>query len=179
MGDVETVAEVRSFEQFFRAEYRSLVALGAWLTGDRATGEDLAQDALRTAHGRWGAVSGYERPGTFVRRVVINLASNERRRRGRERAAVGRLTVAAESSAPGPAMAEPDPLWAEVAALPMQQRAAIGLRYLEDRTTAEIAEALECSEATVRVHLHRAHRRLAERLGCSTDSLEPFEQEPT
>lgn len=95
MGDVETVAEVRSYEQFFRAEYSSLVALGAWLTGDRATGEDLAQEALRTAHGRWEAIGSYDQPGTFVRRVVINLASNERRRRGRERAAVGRLRNAA------------------------------------------------------------------------------------
>jgi RNA polymerase sigma factor (sigma-70 family) len=179
VGDVDAVAEVRSFEQFFRAEYRSLVALGAWLTGDRAAGEDLAQEALRTAHRRWDAVGGYERPGTFVRRVVINLASNERRRRGREQRAVGRLTLLAEPSAPAPSAAEPDPLWAEVAALPMQQRAAIGLRYLEDRTTAEIAEALECSEATVRVHLHRAHRRLAERLGCTTDSVEPDEEGST
>lgn len=59
----------------------------------------------------------------------------------------------------------PGPVWAEVAALPLQQRAAVGLRYLDDLTTAAIAEALGCSEATVRVHLHRAHRRLAERLG--------------
>lgn len=58
----------------------------------------------------------------------------------------------------------------------MQQRAAIALRYLEDRTTAEIAHALECAEATVRVHLHRAHVRLAERLGTRTDSEEPEEE---
>ncbi|PYM89051.1 MAG: hypothetical protein DME08_26395, partial [Candidatus Rokuibacteriota bacterium] len=36
-----------------------------------------------------------------------------------------------------------------------QQRAALTLQ-LDDVPTAEIAEALRCSEATVRVHLHRA-----------------------
>ncbi|MGB6058505.1 MAG: hypothetical protein WBF71_09585 [Microthrixaceae bacterium] len=47
---------VVSFEQFFRDEYSALVALGAWLTGDWATGEDLAQEAQSATHCRWGKV---------------------------------------------------------------------------------------------------------------------------
>lgn len=167
---MDTVTEVRSFEQFFRDEYAAVVALAAWLTGDRSTGEDLAQEAFGVAHRRWAQVGTYESPGGFVRRAAINLASNERRRRGRERRALKRLEPATPAeSRPGDG---PEPLWAEVAALPVQQRAAIALRYLEDRSTAEIAEALGCAESTARVHLHRAHLRLAERLECSTDSTE-------
>lgn len=118
-------------------------------------------------------VAGYERPGAFARRTMINLASNERRRRGRERRALRRLMAAPdpEWSDGGPTTpVTPGPVWAVVAALPLQQRAAVGLRYLEDLTTAAIAEALGCSEATVRVHLHRAHRRLAERLRAPVDT---------
>ncbi len=177
---METVTESRSFEEFFRDELASLVALGAWLTGDRNMGEDLAQEAMRVAHGRWDEVSSYERPGAFVRRVEINLASNERRRRRRERKAVGRLRslrgsidahrthtdpIEAELSGSADPLAGRARLWKEVAALPMNQRAAIGLRYLDDLDTAEIAATLDCAEPTVRVHLHRAHKRLAERLG--------------
>ena len=50
---------------------------------------------------------------------------------------------------------------AAVAALPGQQRAAVALFYVEDRTTAEIAEILGCSESTARVHLHRGRQALA------------------
>jgi RNA polymerase sigma-70 factor (sigma-E family) len=168
---VDTVADVGTFEQFFRAQYRPMVALGAWLTGDSATGEDLAQEALGSAHRRWSEVAGYDRPEAFVRRTMINLASNERRRRGRERAALGRLSPTGDASSPE--ASQPDPVWAEVAALPMQQRAAVALRYLHDLTTADIADALGCSEATVRVHLHRAHHRLAERLGVEHEEVSP------
>ncbi len=166
---VHVVDEVISFEQFFRREYSSLVALGTALTGDRATGEDLAQEALRVTHGRWSEVSGYELPVGFSRRAMIDRASNERRRRGREARALRRL-AAGRAVARGGGDASPlDPLWAEVAALPGNQRAAVALRYVDDLSPAEIADVLGCAEATVRVHLHRAHKTLASRLGDTYD----------
>jgi len=164
------VVEV-SFEQFFRKAYPGLVALGAWLTQDWTTGEDLAQKALEVTHRRWRKVSAYERPDLFTRRVLVNLASNERRRRGRERRAVRRLAsldVSGTQSDPGThsdgVLDAEAPLWREVRALPANQRAAVGLRYVDDLTMAEIAEILECSESTVRVHLHRGRQQLATRL---------------
>jgi len=36
----------------------------------------------------------------------------------------------------------------------------VALRYLEDRSTEEIAEILEISASTVRTHMERAHRTL-------------------
>ncbi len=44
--------------------------------------------------------------------------------------------------------------------LSSRQRAAILLRELEDQPFAAIAESLGCSEATARVHHHRACRNL-------------------
>jgi RNA polymerase sigma-70 factor (ECF subfamily) len=55
-------------------------------------------------------------------------------------------------------------LWAAVLALPGKQRAVVALYYLEDRPTAEVAELVGCSEATVRSHLRAARRRLADLL---------------
>ncbi len=166
---MSVVTEVSSFERFFRDQYRSLVALGTALTGDRATGEDLAQDALGITHRRWAEVSAYELPIAFTRRTMINRASNERRRRGRERRALRRLAVVRERRAAIPRPAPLDPLWSEVACLPPNQRTAIALRYVEDLPAADIAAALGCAEATARVHLHRAHRTLADRLGHTYD----------
>jgi len=47
-------------------------------------------------------------------------------------------------------------LGAAVDRLAPRQRAAVLLRVQEDMATYEIAKVLKCSEATVRVHLHRA-----------------------
>ncbi len=52
-----------------------------------------------------------------------------------------------------------------MAKLPGKQRAAIALHYLEDRPINEIAEILDISHATARVHLHRGRQALAKTLG--------------
>ncbi len=54
--------------------------------------------------------------------------------------------------------------WEAVRALPARQAQAIALHYLEDRPVAEIAEILGCAPATVKVHLHRGRRALADTL---------------
>jgi RNA polymerase sigma factor (sigma-70 family) len=45
--------------------------------------------------------------------------------------------------------------WQALARLSPQQRAALVLQVEEDLSAKEIAGVLDCSEATVRVHLHR------------------------
>jgi DNA-directed RNA polymerase specialized sigma24 family protein len=41
----------------------------------------------------------------------------------------------------------------------------VALRYIEDRSVAEIAEILDCALGTAKVHLHRGRLTLARRLG--------------
>jgi RNA polymerase sigma-70 factor (ECF subfamily) len=48
--------------------------------------------------------------------------------------------------------------------LPPQQAKALLLRYVDDRTVAETATVLGCTEGTVRTHLHRARQALASAL---------------
>ena len=52
-----------------------------------------------------------------------------------------------------------------MASLSPQQRAALLLHVQEDLATSEIAQVLACSEATVRVHLHRAVSALRKTMG--------------
>ena len=54
---------------------------------------------------------------------------------------------------------------AAVRQLPPKQRAAVALRYFEDKPVEEIAQLMECSASTARVHLHRARHQLAQTLG--------------
>ena len=56
-------------------------------------------------------------------------------------------------------------LWGAVDRLSPQQRAALLLHVQEEQSTSEIAAVLQCSEATVRVHLHRAVSALRKTIG--------------
>jgi RNA polymerase sigma-70 factor (ECF subfamily) len=56
-------------------------------------------------------------------------------------------------------------LWEAVEHLSPQQKAAVLLQCREELSTKEIAAVLQLSEATVRVHLHRAYSALKRRLG--------------
>ena len=79
-----------SFEHVYSAEYRSLVALAFTLAGNRAVAEDIVQEALLRLHQRWSRVGAYERPGAWVRRVVLHLACSRARRVAAEARALAR-----------------------------------------------------------------------------------------
>ncbi|NND76059.1 MAG: sigma-70 family RNA polymerase sigma factor [Ilumatobacter sp.] len=154
--------ETRTFDAFFVDEFPRLVSmLTAWC-GDRATAEDLAQDALLKAQRRWAEIVRLDNPGTWVRRVALNRSSNEGRRRRRERAAIRRLRTAASSAPQFSGVPVLDTqLWDRVRALPARQRDAIVLHYVDDLPLADVAAVLGCNVGTVKTHLQRGRRRLA------------------
>lgn len=49
----------------------------------------------------------------------------------------------------------------------------MALHYLDDRSVAQIADALGCAEGTVKVHLHRGRLALARALGLLGEEDEP------
>ena len=155
-----------SFETFFRREYKPMVALAAAVTGSSDGAEDIAQEALVRARRHWDRIQAYDKPGTWVRRVTINLAISSRRRLASEARARLAWWDHREPAEQPPPVFDPDLLRA-LGALSPQQRAAISLHYLEDRSTAEIADLLGCSESTARVHLHRGRLALAQHLGAT------------
>jgi len=151
-----------TFPAFYRREYPNMVAIAAAVSGNRAVAEDLAQEAMLRAHRDWSRISTYERPGAWARRVTINLSLSAVKRASAEMRRI--LRVADPCTLPEPEPAD-DHVWKAVAKLPGKQRAAIALHYLEDRPIEEIAEILEVSNATARVHLHRGRQALADTLG--------------
>jgi RNA polymerase sigma-70 factor (ECF subfamily) len=147
-----------TFEAFYLREFGAMVAIAFAVSGSRLIAEDIAQEAMIRAHRNWERVSTYDKPGAWVRRVTINLASSALRRRASEVRA--RLRLGAGEPVPEPEPADAH-IWAAVRRLPGQQRAAVALFYLEERTVHEIAAVLGCSEATAKVHLHRGRTALA------------------
>jgi RNA polymerase sigma-70 factor (sigma-E family) len=145
-----------TFDEFTRAHLPAVLAFATVLAGQRATAEDLAQEVLIRAHARWDKIGVLDRPDLYVRKMVLNEFLSWRRRSWR-------LVPAGDAELPAGAApdhaasyAEHAAMLADIARLPRQQRAALVLRYYEDRTNREIAELLGCAPATVRGYVSRA-----------------------
>ena len=145
------------FDDFVRVQRVSLVRYAALLAGSRAQGEDLVQDVLIRLYPRWAELDD---PLPYVRRSITNEFLSWRRRWSTRQ-----IHVAPHDELDRPFDEAwdtgPDPqLWARLAELPGQQRAAIVLRFYDGLPDHEIAELLACRAGTVRAHISRGLRTL-------------------
>lgn len=134
----------------YSGNYERLVRLAYLLTGSRATAEDLVQDSFLRLHDRWDQV---REPSAYLRTVVVNACRAHHRRTRRERAAFSGLVR-------DRLLPETPVLLDALARLPYRQRAALVLRFYEDRPDAEIGDLLGCRPATVRSLVHRGLQAL-------------------
>ena len=126
--------------------YRSLVAFG----GDTELASDAMAEAFAQALGRGEGVQAHDR---WIWRAAFRIAAGELKERRR---------VYAGGDPPATA-GMPEPVTDLVRALRTlspNQRAAAVLSLYADLPTREVARILACSQATVRVHLSQARRRL-------------------
>jgi RNA polymerase sigma-70 factor (ECF subfamily) len=153
------VTSTSGYDEMFRREYPLLVRTAALILGDHEHARDVAQDAMIQLYNAWDEVSTHERPGAWARRVCIRIATRARTRRHKADAGAILRHSLAESTDPAAVVAGLE-VWKAVLLLPVNQRAAIVLRYAEDLSTDEIADILGCDTSTVRVHLHRGRKAL-------------------
>ena len=151
-----------SYEEYVGARWTALYRTAYLLTGHHADAEDLAQAALVKAYLAWSKVSAASSPDAYVRRILTNVFLSSRRplRVSRERL-VDRLP---DVDAPAAHHDDRLVLWPHVAALPPRQRAVVVLRYYEDLSEQQIADALGCSPGTVKSTASDALRALRTRV---------------
>lgn len=162
--DRSTSDDTEGFQGFYEREITHVLAYLIATTGDRWIAEELAQEAFARAYRDWEDVCSYDNPGGWLHRVAHNLAMSRFRRLRAEAGAMLRLRSMRRPQVEAGSVWQDEGFWAEVRRLPSRQSQAVTLHYLEDRPVAEIAELMGCAEGTAKVHLHRARRRLAERL---------------
>lgn len=120
------------------------------------------QEALTSLHRHWRRFGAHDNREAYARRAVINAALSWRRRR---RVTEVPLDVAGDPAACGEVSRELDSdLVRALRALPPRMRAAVVLRYVEDRSEAETAELLSCSVGTVKSSCHRGLVRVRQHL---------------
>lgn len=125
--------------------WRSLVAF----SGDPEVATDAMAEAFAQALGRGDAVREHDR---WIWRASFRIAAGELKARGH------RPEHAGES-----VYVMPEPIADLVEALGTlspNQRAAAILHYYADLPTSHVSKVLGCSQATVRVHLAHARKRL-------------------
>lgn len=152
--------------RLYEEEVPGAAKLAFLITGDRSLAEDLAHEAFLRVARKWedirhpAAVSGY------MRSTVVNLARSHFRH-----AQVERRHLEVKRSAGPASLADPpdieqrDFLLAELGRLPLRQRTAVVLRYYEDLSEHQTADAMGCSDAAARLLVARAMETLRERLG--------------
>ncbi|MFF7448754.1 MULTISPECIES: SigE family RNA polymerase sigma factor [unclassified Streptomyces] len=140
--------------------YRSACLLTA---GDTHLAEDLVQETLGRLYISWHRVTRVDNPAGYAQTVLTRAFLTHQRRRSSKERATDEF---------------PDQAWTDhgdvplrltlleaLARLPAKDRAVVVLRYWEDRSIEETADAMHASSAAVRTRCTRALGRLRELLG--------------
>lgn len=144
------------FERHWRDAWKAAYAV----TADRVVADDVAQEGVRRAFERLDDFDHARPFGPWLKRIVVNGAIDELRRRGRvDSLDEHPLHVLQTGSAPGEQLRN----WAvtdAVAALAPNKRLVIVLRYWLDFPIEEIAEVLRIPVGTVASRINRAQEEL-------------------
>ncbi|MFC4064307.1 SigE family RNA polymerase sigma factor [Actinoplanes subglobosus] len=153
------------FHQFVVSRRAALVRTATLLTaGDAHLAEDLVQSTLTKLYVAWPSFQRADNPDGYVRRTLVNALTDERRRwwRRSERPMAEVPDRVAAEDITGDVS---DGLRAALRELPPRMRAALVFRYFYDLDVADTADALGCSEGTVKSQTARALDRLRTVLG--------------
>ena len=149
----------KRFRDFVENRSSALLKTAVLLSGgDRHAAEDLLQNALIKAAGRWQRI---DEPEAYVRQILYRQQVSRWRLKWRRR----ELSVAEPPAGTGGGDAA---LAADLrivmrgalARLTARQRTVLVLRYFEDLPEADVARILGCSVGTVRSTTHRSLARL-------------------
>jgi len=149
---------VAPFDEYVRDASTRLFRTAYLLVGERTAAEDLLQEVLERMYVRWSRI---EDPEAYARRALATRAINRWRLRRR------RPEVPLEG--------HDRPVWDQstsiqqdvlraLAGLPAGQRTVVVLRFFNDLSVEQTAEALGCTTGTVKSQTARALPRLREQL---------------
>lgn len=138
-----------AFVEFVRAHSPALLRTACLLTGDRARGEDLTQNALIRAYAQWARVERADSPVAYVRRLLINCHLSWRRLLSNTERVIETVPERDDGSDLQAAHASTDELRAALRRLSPRVRTAVVLRYFDDLSEAETARLMGCSTGTV------------------------------
>ena len=174
LADLVTAArdgDRAAFEELVRATSAETYTLAYRLLGNEEDARDVVQEAYLRAYKGIGQFRGDAQFSTWLYRITANCAATHLGRRARHRHDELTDDAPIADSSPerdpqGQAMASSlrDRLTEALDELPPRLKAVVVLRDVYDLPHEAIAAELGISESAAKVRLHRARRRLRERL---------------
>ena len=175
-----------AFRVLVRAHQRRVFALALMITRDRQAAEEVTQDAFLNAYRHLDRYDPQRPFHPWLATIAVRLAQTWLRRHARQR-----LNLVPDMSAlPAPsghgdarqplttliADEQGRNLWAQVEGLSAGERTVVLSYYRQQLGVAEIADQLGVTSGTVKTLLHRARRKLRQRLAgdnddCQTDNM--------
>jgi RNA polymerase sigma-70 factor (ECF subfamily) len=158
-------ADEAAFRDFVVGRSAALLRSAYLLTGDRGHAEDALQAALARVYAAWPRIRHREAVESYTRRAMVREVQSWRRRR--------RVGVVLTDHPPDrPVLDTPgsdDDVRSALLALPARQRAVVVLRYFDDLSEPQVADALGISVGAVKQHASRALTALRSRLGTTNE----------
>ncbi len=164
----------------YRAHHLRVRSIVLRQVGLREDAEDLVQTTFMRAYQGMGGFRGSSSFATWVTRIAINVCNSHLRRRATENRWVATVQDPERCSdrqvwPPSHGCPEQMMIRRERRAwvmrllddLPAKYRDVMALRYVEDRTYAEIRDALGVPMGSVKIWLHRARNHIRSELGLS------------
>lgn len=160
-----------AFEELVRVTYVDAYNLAYRLTGDEDDARDVVQDAYLRAFRGLKRFRGEAQFTTWLYRITANCAASSLGKRARHRHDVLEddedivdLSARVDPAEQADRGAVRDRVKAALAELPPRLRAVVVLRDVYDLSHEAIATELGITESAAKVRLHRARRKLRERL---------------
>lgn len=141
------------YRRYVQAHQTRLLRVAWLLTGNWAEAEDLVQTALIRCWPHWERVTRQGSPDAYVRRAVVTAFLSSRRRFWHREVPTDALP---DQPAQEAASETRSALLELVRSLPPRQRAVIALRFLDDMSERDVADALNCSVGTVKSQTSKA-----------------------
>jgi RNA polymerase sigma-70 factor (ECF subfamily) len=159
--------DIAAFEEIVAMHERLVLRTAQRLLDNSEDAKDAAQDVFVKLHGNLSQFREENELIPWLYRITVNRCLDMKRRAGN----VSRLNET-DFIAAGPdpeqtanSVQRQSILRAALKELPDRERAAIVLRDLEGRSTAEVAKILRSSQSTVRSQISMGRRRIREFLG--------------
>lgn len=140
----------------YQAHALSLVRLAVIMTGDRASAEDIVQDAFLGLYRRWNSLPDTSQPLAYLRASVLNGCRTALSRRSRNGTAAVVEPPGESAEAHALLSEEQRAVASAIRRLPDRQREALVLRYYLDMSEEQTARAMGISRGTVKSATSRA-----------------------
>lgn len=145
------------FTQFVRASRPALHRAALRLTADWHEADDLVQRTLIALYRRWDSLEQRDRLTAYAHRTMVHMLTSDHRTRRRSGEVLRAMPPEPDPQPDAHAVVGDRLVLVDVlTGLGRRQRAAVVMRYLEDRRVEEIASRLGCMSSTVRSQLARA-----------------------